>query len=311
MKNKTSIFQRPLPLSIMATIAIILCVGALNIVAASAAKHVKPHNSAPAVASTPAIAPVVPPATLQVAEFGDSISSQANPYLKDALSAATSTKINIVTNAFLGTATCDWFSTMQNVADTYHPQVVIIEFLGNTFTPCIAGAAASGGEAVASQYAQDIIRATRIFLDAGTQKVIIMGGPTVRGSSSNSVTSMVRIAESSAVYAINNPSVSYYSAGSWVDVPGTDASTPTLPCTTYETANNLCIGPVVNGVKTNTVRSPDGTHFCLPDDNSSSYSANGFCAGAWRFGNAEATAIEEFYNITPLPVSDIAPGWSS
>ena len=78
------------------------------------------------------------PAHETVDLFGDSLGYQAEPYL-DMFFAETG-HYTVSNNTYGGTATCDWLSRMAAAA-AEHPQVAVLVFSGNAFTPCMDGAA--------------------------------------------------------------------------------------------------------------------------------------------------------------------------
>jgi hypothetical protein len=74
-----------------------------------------------------------------------------------------------------------------------------------------------------------------------------------------------------------------------VEGPG-DTYVETLPCLEVE----ACLGPVVGGVPSNTVRSPDGVHFC-PATTGNEKGVIGGCpiysSGAFRYAHSMVEAL--------------------
>jgi hypothetical protein len=81
--------------------------------------------------------------------------------------------------------------------------------------------------------------------------------------------------------------VSYVDAGAAVEGPG-HTYTRTLPCS----KGQPCTGPIVDHVRTNIVRAPDGVHFCPVSTGSP---LPGGCpvysSGAYRFARAMVEAL--------------------
>jgi hypothetical protein len=78
------------------------------------------------------------PAPEQVDLFGDSLGYQAEPYLD--MFFAEAHDYNVANDTYGGTATCDWLSRMAAAA-AERPQIAILVFSGNAFTPCMDGVA--------------------------------------------------------------------------------------------------------------------------------------------------------------------------
>ena len=89
--------------------------------------------------------------------------------------------------------------------------------------------------------------------------------------------------------------MTYVDAGAAVEGPG-GTFTSTLPCLAAE----RCTGPVVNGVPSNIVRSPDGGHFC-PNSSGNAAGQVGTCdtysSGAFRYAAAIAAPIRADFHL--------------
>ena len=164
---------------------------------------------------------------------------------------------------------------MRTDVSSWKPTVAVLEFAGNNTTSCMSGYAV-GTAAYYAKYQSDITTAVSI-LRAGGASVILVGVPLDSAASLNS-----NIDTLNALYAsiaAQNPGVSYVDAGQAVMANG--QFTWTLPCLPTE----QCTG--ANG--TNTVRQPDGVHFC-PDGVVTEVGPYAECAvyssGAWRFALA-------------------------
>ena len=243
--------------------------------------------------AAPALATTAP--TVDV--FGDSMQTQSFHYISNDLQRM-SAPPKLINHVFPGLAICDFLYQMHMDATTIHPDVVLILFIGNDFTPCMATSAASGTSAVAAQYARDITTAVNTFLTNGTRAIYVFGGPTAP-TQYEGLIGAVRAAEESAVTAFNSPNVKWVDAGTSVESPGTEAFSLTRACVPYEINHRLCRGPILNGVPQNLVRIKDG-HFCKWP-----WPKGYFCAGAWRFGNAEVTALMNGLHWTPRPATGL------
>ena len=62
---------------------------------------------------------------------------QSEPYFNFLVQAGGKAKVTDF--SYGGTAACDWISKMERYARTQHPQAVVFEFIGNTFTACMKG----------------------------------------------------------------------------------------------------------------------------------------------------------------------------
>jgi hypothetical protein len=84
--------------------------------------------------------------------------------------------------------------------------------------------------------------------------------------------------------------VTYVDAGTAVELPG-HQYTDTLPCLDGEP----CTGPVIDGVRSNVVRSPDGTHFCPTKTGNDSGIIGGctvYSSGVYRYAKAMVDALK-------------------
>ena len=229
-----------------------------------------------------------------VAIYGDSMQTQAYSYFwYDIQQMSQPPKLD--EHAWPGTAVCDWLTRMQQDATTIHPKAVLLLFVGNDSTPCMQGDN-QVTSAVAAQYSADLTTAITTFLTNGTARIIVYAGPSYPvGSPLEQYASAVRTAEHDAVSAFKSPKVLWINSARSVDTPGSNLFTLTRNCVPYEITHNLCTGPIINKIETNKVRIGDG-HFCQWP-----WPKGFFCAGAWRYGNSQATALMKSFNWTPLP----------
>jgi hypothetical protein len=185
--------------------------------------------------------------------FGDSLSGEAHRYYTTLVKA---TGQNVLAYDSLGgTATCDWLPTMRGVEATVHPTAVELQFSGNALTPCMKGFE-PGTRAYYSKYRADTEAAINIFVPSGAH-VYLIGAPITKGEQADP-TWQDTLNRQYAQIAYSNPvHLTYIDAGAAVETPS-HTYAQTLPCLPLEP----CTGPAVDGVRSNVVRSPDGTHFC-------------------------------------------------
>lgn len=236
---------------------------------------------------------------VRVGLFGDSLSVQAEPYFNLLVGASGKAKVSDFT--YGGTAACDWLPDMRRFARTAHPRAVVLEFIGNTFSPCMLGCAAGSRTAV-HLYCSAVSQAIDSFLAAGTH-VFLAGTPITRTQWTSHDRNWDQLNKAFAAMAAQHPArVTYVDAGTSVE--GRHHSfVSTLPCLYFEPCN----GPTVAGVRTNVVRSPDGVHLC-PKENANAKGqvsrCPGYSSGAFRFGAAMAgPVIRDLHLSTTTPAS--------
>jgi hypothetical protein len=224
------------------------------------------------------------PGQVRIAVYGDSLATQAAPYFRAAVSAHHKTALAY--NAYPGTAICDWLHEMSKQAHSFHPRAVVIEFAGNTLTPCTrvraTGQPPAGGD-IAARYRADAERVMRIFTSV---PVYWIGAPVDREPADAATAAAVRAVYESlpATY----PNARYVDAGQAVLDRG--AYVQYLPCLPFE----ACIGPRIEGTPFNAVRSPDGIHFC-PQEVPGNGQCPEYSSGAFRFAAGMAgPLITEF-----------------
>lgn len=216
----------------------------------------------------------------KVALFGDSLAWEAEAYYTGMVKVTGATALAY--NSHGGTAICDWLAKMQEVATKHQPTAAQLEFSGNALTQCMKGYV-YGTEQYYEKYRADTEAAIAIFVAVGTH-VYLVGAPINRGYEASNPTWDRLNHQYAAIAAADPAHVTYIDAG--VVVEGPDHTfTETLPCLAVEP----CAGPVVDGVPSNTVRAPDGTHFCPVlegDDNGVIGRCPVYSSGAFRYAYA-------------------------
>ena len=239
---------------------------------------------------------------VNVALFGDSLAYQAAPYFDTLVEAGG--RANVRDFVFGGTAVCDWLPEMRKVAQS-RPQVVVMEFAGNTFTPCMGGCPAGSSSAI-SRYCVDMSEAIHLFLAVGT-RVFLEGSPIDYTEWATHDRHWIDLNRAFSSLATRYPGrVTYVDAGGAVEGPGQSFSW-TLPCLSFEP----CTGPIVSGVHTNVVRSPDGVHFC-PIESRHAQGRVARCdvysSGAFRFAMAMAAPVIAAFHLSTTRRSFVIHG---
>jgi len=236
----------------------------------------------PVESATPPIEPITRPVAVL---YGDSLAWEARHAFEDSF--ADHPDIEVYTRTFGGTAICDWFDQMATDAASLEPGIVVIEFSGNTFTPCMqdANGVPVAGAAIDERYAADAATAIAIFTPIDTH-VVFAGAPA---PSPDAVTGVGRLNSLYSTLADDHDGVSYTDAGAAV-LAG-DSYTITLPCLSSEPCEG---GYTSDGLLVNVVRNPDGIHFC-PASGEAVYGITDDCpewsSGAYRYGRALAQPV--------------------
>jgi hypothetical protein len=211
---------------------------------------------------------------------GDSLLWQSTPALRSGLGhpSGTHAAATVDVSGFPGTALCDWSAGLPGRARDDNAAVVVLEFSGNNFTPCMRDAAghALDGAARIAKYRDDT-RALVHTLTAAGRRVVLVGAPAGRNRP--------YIEDIAGLYqhiAQDTPGVRFVDAGAVVAPGGVFATR--LPC---EAGDDCPSGHTVS------VRSSDGLHFCdLP---TGAVGGTDPCAaqpvGAHRFGAAIAAGV--------------------
>jgi hypothetical protein len=220
-----------------------------------------------------------------IALFGDSLAFEAQPYYVDQVHDAGD--VAYTYNSVGGTAICDWLTKMSDVAAAEHPKAVDLEFSGNNLTPCMAGYEVHTPQYY-EKYRTDTLSAIEIFKSAGAH-VFLIGAPVTRAEESDPDWQQLNL-QYKALAESDPAHVTYVDAGTVVELPE-HQYTDTLPCLHGES----CTGPVIDGVHSNVVRSPDGIHFCPTKTGDESGVIGGcivYSSGAYRYAKAMVDALK-------------------
>jgi hypothetical protein len=254
--------------------------GVLAIMAVAATVLVACSNPATLSTSRPwspsAVGPIPNMYPARVAVYGDSLSTQAEPYFK-LLMASEDASNTTFYSSLGGTAVCDWLPRMRTMARTARLEAVLLEFSGNATTPCMSGVG-SYTPAYYAKYKADTMAAIALWVPTGAH-VFLIGAPVTR-EQQDAVPHWDALNLQYAQIAAADPQhVTYVAAGAAVEGPG-GTYAQTLPCFIGEP----CTGPVVHGVPSNVIRSPDGVHFCPLERLSTPCPV--YSSGAFRFADA-------------------------
>jgi hypothetical protein len=221
----------------------------------------------------------------RAALFGDSLAWEAQPYYTDLVQVTGETALTYDSHG--GTAICDWLSRMREVEAQYHPVGVQLEFSGNALTPCMSGYAPPS-QAYYDKYRADTQEAIAIFAGGGA-RVFLIGAPITKGQQESDPQWDTLNRQYASIAAADPEHVTYVDAGTAVEGPG-HTFVETLPCLPIEP----CIGPVVGNVPSNTVRAPDGAHFCPVKEGDEAGVIGGcpiYSSGAYRYADAMVEAM--------------------
>jgi hypothetical protein len=226
----------------------------------------------------------VNPAPPKVALFGDSLAWEAQKYFSPLVVARGGTPLSYDAR---GTAVCDWLPRMAAVETHFVPDEVELEFSGNALTPCMKGYV-PGSPAYLAKYQHDTLAAIGIFRPSGAH-VFLIGAPIGR-SQQSSDPGWDRLNQQYASIARSDPrNVTYVDAGAAIEGPD-GRYAQTLPCLPAEP----CLGPLLDGVRSNVVRAPDGVHFC-PVEKAPTVGIIGPCpvysSGAYRYARAMVAVL--------------------
>ena len=148
-----------------------------------------------------------------------------------------------------GASICNLFEQVQKVRDSFHPDVVAFQFVGNAILPCMRnpdGSMLSEADYL-RRWRHDTEYAMGLF-DASTP--IYLVGPPAMGTPDDRVYTIYR------ELARERPHTTFVDGGRLVAPDRTFVTH--LPCL----AKEPCTGPVVDGHRENVVRAWDEVHFC-------------------------------------------------
>ena len=252
-----------------------------------------PDTVAVAEPPVPAVVDTIGPLTRPVVVlYGDSLAWESRESFTEAF--ADRPDVDVYTRTFGGTAICDWLDEMAADAASIGPGIVVVEFSGNSFTPCMQDASGVPvtGPAITERYAVDAATVISTFAPIGTH--VVFAGAPVSGPTSAAVGRMNDLYRE---VAASHDGVWYADAGA--AVLSDDSYTITLPCLSSEPCEG---GYNSDGLPVNVVRAPDGVHFC-PVSGDAVQGVTDDCpvwsSGAYRYGRALAQPVIDALAATP------------
>lgn len=220
--------------------------------------------------------------------YGDSL-TRGSMHHVEARIATQRPSWDIAIRAFSGTAICDWFPQMLDDAELA-PDLVVLQFSGNTFTPCMAGITGEGPDWL-TKYRSDAERAASFWTRRGAHVIFVgnprhveqpvLGGPHPLDLVYEAVAA--RLARDGVTFSAEP-------GRALASTDPTDQSrlvfSADLPCLPTELDLPACVDGRIQ------VRAADGTHFC-PVINPEVYPCAVYSSGSKRFGVAIADAALE------------------
>jgi hypothetical protein len=215
----------------------------------------------------------------RVSLFGDSLAYQARAAFEARMAATEPGDLHVST--FPTTALCDFSGAIAQDLVGRRPRVVVLEFSGNSYTPCMrdpkGNLLAIGSTAWRDRYVDDLRAVLRVARVTGTTVVWATAPPVGHPFPSDYPR---RIA--GAVRALAAHDARLHVADTGAALAGPDRSfAASLPC---RAGDEGCRDDRI------AVRAPDGLHFDCHGVLEPSMDCTGYSAGARRFGDALADA---------------------
>jgi hypothetical protein len=221
---------------------------------------------------------------IRVSLFGDSLTYQS----RSAFLAGTvplGVRLGTV-SARPGAALCDDRDAIVRDLASKRPDLLVLEYSGNSFTPCMTGPGGAqlpiGSRAWRDRYRDDLERIATMAASTGTEVVWATAPPVARAGSPPDYPA--RIASVAREVADRNPGLQVADTGDALAGRGAYAST--LPCRPDEAA--LCRDDRI------AVRAADGLHFDCFGTIDVLGGCLGYSAGARRYGDALAATVARF-----------------
>jgi hypothetical protein len=241
--------------------------------------------TAPAAERVPEAGAARPDAdAIRISLFGDSLTYQArNAFL--AGTAPLGVRLATVSTR-PGAALCDDRDEIVRHLASKRPDLLVLEYSGNSFTPCMTAAGGAqlpiGSRAWRDRYRDDLERVVTMAASTGTEVVWATAPPVERfGAPPDYPARIATVVHEVAEHA---PNVRVADTGR--ALAGRDGYSPTLPCRPDEAA--LCRDARI------VVRDADGLHFDCIGTIDVLGGCLGYSAGARRYGDALAATVLRF-----------------
>jgi hypothetical protein len=246
---------------------------------------------------TPKVAPI---RNAMVDAYGDSLLSEIQSQLGFQLGLD---GIHLTVDSYGGIALCDKIPAIQDRVNSGQTTLVVIQFSGNAFTPCMAGVKSEAS--LLAKYQSDLTYIAAWLHERRVPLMVVANPPGLNPTSGPRVIPTTwSVGEIPEGFAPRDPAfnqmyqatVSGFRHRGWdVEYVAADKAvaarngswTYVLPCLRFETAAMGC-----NSQHLITVRAPDTAHFC-PIPVTGPDGAPGcavWASGAWRYAEAVSTA---------------------
>jgi hypothetical protein len=228
--------------------------------------------------------------------YGDSLLDQVQSELQFQLGL---NQIDLTVHAFGGTALCDWIPIIESRVDAGDTALVVIEFSGDAFTPCMAGVSTEAE--LLAKYQSDLTYIATWLHDRGVPLLVVGQPPAIQPTGGPIVIPTTwSVGQIPQGYAPSAPAfndmyestvsgfqqqgwnIGYVAADSAVAAPNGNW-TYVLPCLSFETAAMGC-----NAQGLIEVRSPNFAHFC-PVQGVEPCPV--WSSGAWRYATAISSDV--------------------
>jgi hypothetical protein len=259
----------------------LLGIGVVALALAVAAVGVRSAASQPATSAIPVPQPGAAGsiAPTRVSLFGDSLAYQARAEFAARMAERAPGDLDVSTRP--ATAPCDSSGPVALDLLRRRPQVLVLEYSGNSFTPCMRDRAGRllriGSDAWRDRYVEDVRAVLRVARVTGTTVVWATAPPVGHPMASDYPR---RIDAAMRALAAGDDHLRVADAGAALAGPGR-SFVRSLPCRANEPSCRD--GRIV-------VRAPDGLHFDCHGVLEPSMDCVGYSAGARRFGDALADA---------------------
>jgi hypothetical protein len=290
------------PLAALALVAVVPLAGAVADDVGSTPSTVEQVATVRSSPSVPPVPVTDPPTRPRVLVYGDSLLWEA----QDVLRFLVGDRVELEIEAFGGTALCDYASTAVDRARATRADLVVFEFSGNAFTPCMESL--QGSDAIAARYRSDAESTAARLAGLGVDVVFVTPPPTFEcapdagrelpARAVGALPSGCSAAPHHLEEVYRDVAEQARRAGSDVEVvDGTRGLTSpsggwtnVVPCRPGEGEAEGCREGLID------VRAPDAIHFCPQVTTSTSGVVAGcanYSAGAVRFASTLAGAVSE------------------
>ncbi len=221
--------------------------------------------------------------------YGDSIAVQTAPALRERLGDA----YDVQVRAFPGAALCDYLHQIDQDLQRYAPAMVLLDFGGNTFTPCtrVDGSIATAEQRLA-RYDADAQAVADRLAPLGIPLVLVGMPPEADAATAPAALQPLW----DQVAARNRDlgrDVSSFDAGTAVAGPG-GSWADRLPCLPDEGPAQGCEGGTIR------VRADDGHHFCPARSNPFTGVCSTWSSGGRRYADAIARFVTDHLGGAPF-----------